>query len=63
MTRSLPFGAFIFICCIKGILSVKIRQLTVPSNVEVGTENILLDCDFDYDADERVQLDIKVIVF
>jgi hypothetical protein len=38
---------------------VKIRQLTVPSTVEAGSENILLDCDFDYDADERVQLDIK----
>jgi len=59
MTRKLPFGAFIFICCIEGILSVKIRQLTVPSTVEAGSENILLDCDFDYDADERVQLDIK----
>ena len=44
---------------IPGILSVKIRQLTVPSTVEAGSENILLDCDFDYDADERVQLDIK----
>ena len=38
---------------------MKIRQLTVPSTVEAGSENILLDCDFDYDADERVQLDIK----
>jgi len=38
---------------------VKIRELTVPSMVELGSENILLDCDFDYDPDERVQLDIK----
>ena len=48
-----------FFFLIPGILSVKIRQLTVPSTVEAGSENILLDCDFDYDADERVQLDIK----
>jgi len=27
--------------------------------VELGSENILLDCDFEYNADERVQLDIK----
>ena len=38
---------------------MKIRELTVPSVVELGSENILLDCDFDYDADEKVQLDIK----
>ena len=44
---------------VPGILSVKIRELTVPSMVELGSENILLDCDFEYNADERVQLDIK----
>ena len=44
---------------LSGILSVKIRELTVPSMVELGSENILLDCDFEYNADERVQLDIK----
>ena len=38
---------------------MKIRQLSVPAMVELGSENILLDCDFDYDADEKVQLDIK----
>merc|ERR1719510_925108 len=43
----------------KGTESVKIRELSVPSVVELGSENILLDCDFDYDADEKVQLDIK----
>lgn len=31
----------------------------MPSVVELGSENILLDCDFDYDEDEKVQLDIK----
>ena len=38
---------------------MKIRELVVPSVVELGSENILLDCDFDYDEDEKVQLDIK----
>ena len=42
-----------------GISSVKIRELKVPSVVEVGSENTVLDCDFDYEADEKVQLDIK----
>lgn len=41
------------------ISAVKIRELSVPEVVELGSENILLDCDFDYDANERVQLDIK----
>ena len=36
-----------------------IRELDVPSLVEYGSENILLDCDFDYDENEKVQLDIK----
>ena len=40
-------------------MSVKIRELSVPSVVELGSENILLDCDFDYDEAEKVQLDIK----
>jgi len=38
---------------------VVIRELDVPSLVEYGSENILLDCDFDYDENEKVQLDIK----
>ena len=41
------------------VSAVKIRELSVPEVVELGSENILLDCDFDYDAGERVQLDIK----
>ena len=44
---------------IAGILGVKIRELSVPSMVELGSENILLDCDFDYNDTERIQLDIK----
>ena len=38
---------------------MKIRELSVPSMVELGSENILLDCDFDYNDTERIQLDIK----
>ena len=38
---------------------MKIRELSVPSVVELGSENILLDCDFDYNDTERIQLDIK----
>jgi len=42
-----------------GLEAVVIRELDVPSLVEYGSENILLDCDFDYDENEKVQLDIK----
>ena len=38
---------------------MKIRELSVPPMVELGSENILLDCDFDYNDTERIQLDIK----
>ena len=33
--------------------------MTVPELVELGTEDILLDCDFDYNENEKYQLDIK----
>lgn len=54
----MAFGAFILLFT-NGILGVKIRELSVPSMVELGSENILLDCDFDYNDTERIQLDIK----
>ncbi len=38
---------------------MEIRQLSVPKLVELGSENVLLDCDYDYDEREKLQLDIK----
>ena len=41
-------------------LSVTIRELRVPELVELGTNNhIELDCDYDYEDREKLQLDIK----
>ena len=40
-------------------LSVHINELTVPKAVEEGSENILLDCNFDYDESEADQLEVK----
>lgn len=48
-----------FIWNVAGVISVRIRELNVPELVELGTENILLDCDFDYNENEKYQLDIK----
>ena len=42
-----------------GIQSVKIRELIVPELVELGSQDVLLDCDFDYNESEKYQLDIK----
>eukprot|EP00096_Caligus_rogercresseyi_P012667 TRINITY_DN5385_c0_g1_i1.p1 TRINITY_DN5385_c0_g1~~TRINITY_DN5385_c0_g1_i1.p1 ORF type:complete len:276 (+),score=48.18 TRINITY_DN5385_c0_g1_i1:295-1122(+) len=39
--------------------SVEILSLNVPDLIEVGTRDIELDCEYNYDEDERVQLDIK----
>ena len=39
--------------------SVKIHALNVPKVVEEGSENILLDCNFDYDESEADQLEVK----
>ena len=39
--------------------SVEIRELKVPELVELSPEDIVLDCDFDYDESEKSQLDIK----
>ena len=39
--------------------SVKIHELNVPKVVEEGSENILLDCNFDYNESEADQLEVK----
>lgn len=42
-----------------GVLGVDIRELSVPKLVELGSENVVLDCDYDYDEREKMELDIK----
>ena len=56
--RTFPDNAKTF-DSISGIHSVKIRDLVIPELVELGSEDILLDCDFDYNESEKYQLDIK----
>ena len=41
------------------VQSVEIKELKVPELVELSPEDIVLDCDFDYDESEKSQLDIK----
>ena len=41
------------------VISVKIHELVVPGVVEEGSENVLLDCNFDYDESEAEQLEVK----
>ena len=31
----------------------------MPELVELGSENVVLDCDYDYDEREKMELDIK----
>ena len=31
----------------------------MPKLVELGSENVVLDCDYDYDEREKMELDIK----
>ncbi len=38
---------------------MSIRSLSVPSLVEVGTNEVILECDFAYEHAERDQLEIK----
>ena len=49
----------LFLNFISGVTAVRIRELNVPALVEDGSENILLDCDYDYEENEKVQLEIK----
>ena len=41
------------------VISAEIHELNVPKVVEEGSENILLDCNFDYDESEADQLRVK----
>ena len=39
--------------------SVKIHELRIPAAVEVGSENVVLDCNYDYNITEEIGLEIK----
>ena len=41
------------------VIQVEIHELNVPNTVEEGSENILLDCNFDYEESEAEQLEVK----
>ena len=34
-------------------------QVSIPRTVEIGQENIILNCDYNFDAEEAQQLEIK----
>ena len=40
-------------------MSVEIQELTVPGVIEEGSENVLLDCNFQYNSSEAEQLEVK----
>ena len=44
---------------VAGVVGVDILELSVPELVELGSENVVLDCDYDYDEREKMELDIK----
>ena len=41
------------------VISVEIHELVVPLVVEEGSENVLLDCNFNYNESEADQLEVK----
>ena len=41
------------------VISVEIHELNVPKTVEKGSENIMLDCNFNYNESEADQLEVK----
>lgn len=41
------------------VISVEIHELVVPGVVEEGSENVLLDCNFNYNESEADQLEVK----
>ena len=51
LTMMLPF--------LKTSMSVKITEVNIPSIVEVGSENIILNCNYHFEDDEAQQLEIK----
>ena len=40
-------------------LTVEIKELVVPRVVEMGSENVLLDCNFNFNESEVEQLEVK----
>ena len=38
---------------------VKITEVSIPRTVEIGQENIILNCDYHFDQEEAQQLEIK----
>ena len=49
----------IFIMLFSYVVSVEIHELNVPKVVEEGSENIILDCNFNYKESEADQLEVK----
>ena len=39
--------------------AVSIHELKIPRAVEVGSENVVLDCNYDYDVAEEAGLEVK----
>ena len=42
-----------------GVTGVKITEVSIPRTVEIGQENIILNCDYHFDQEEAQQLEIK----
>ena len=41
------------------VFSVRIRDLSVPPSVELGEEDVVLNCDYEYEEREKLQLEVK----
>ena len=41
------------------VVGVEIKEMVVPSVVEVGSENVVLDCNYSFDEAEAEQLEVK----
>ena len=41
------------------VVGVEIQEMVVPSVVEVGSENVVLDCNYSFDEAEAEQLEVK----
>ena len=51
---------FIFSCFFASTtLTVEIVDLVVPSVVEVGSENVVLDCNYSFEDSEASELEVK----
>lgn len=49
----------LMVALVSDVTSVEILSMDVPSVVEAGSGDIILDCDFKYTEEEKSQLDIK----